>query len=97
MGLEILDLVYRLERRFGIKIHPDDFLKLLGENEPPDVTAGALFDFVKSRANYPGVVDAEMDADLIWPMFQHDVADSLGGDPSDVEKGTWLIRDLGAG
>ncbi len=97
MGLDILDLMYRLERRFGIKISRDDFFKLFNKNAPPDVTAGELFDFVRSRANYPGVVDVEMDADSIWLMFQCDVSDSLGVKPGEVAKGRWIIRDLGAG
>jgi hypothetical protein len=96
MGVDILDLTFRLERRFGIKIRRDDLVKLIEKNEPPDVTVGQLFDFVRSRADRVALLDDEMDADLIWLMFQREVSDALGVEPGEVLKGSWIIRDLGA-
>jgi hypothetical protein len=97
MGIDILDLMFRLERRFGIEIRRGDWIKLLEKNEPPDIMVGELFDFVRSRAKRFGVVDDEMDADSIWLMFQRDISDSLGVEPGEVVRGKWIIRDLGAG
>jgi hypothetical protein len=44
MGLDILDLVFRLEKYFGIRISRADFFDMLERNEPPDSTIGDLFD-----------------------------------------------------
>lgn len=96
MGIDVLDLVFRLETRFGIQIPRGDWIKLMMKNDPPDIAVGDVFDFVRSRAIASGVVDPEMDADLIWPMFQRDISDSLGVEPDEVVKDRWIIRDLGA-
>lgn len=96
MGLDILDMVFRLERCFGIKISRNDLDKMFRNNDPPDVAIGELFDFVSNRADRGGVIDSEMDADPTWTMFQHAIPGSLGIDPEEISKGRWLIRDLGA-
>jgi acyl carrier protein len=97
VGLEILDLVYRLERRFGVKIRRDELMQIFDKNDPPDVLIGQLFDFVRGKAPFDGVLDEEMDAEAVWLMFQRAVADWMGGEPEEVTKDRWLIHDLGLG
>ena len=93
MGLDILDLVFRLERTFGIKIRREDFDQMCGT----DVRVGELFEFVRSKAVLGGVLDAELDAETLWFLFQRAVSDSMGVEPGEVTKDRWLIRELGAG
>jgi hypothetical protein len=97
LGIDILDLVFRLERRFGTKISRSDLDELIGANDPPDILVGALFDFVRKRANPSGVFDEEMDAESLWPIFRREVSDSLGVEEDEVTKDKWLIRELGMG
>ncbi len=96
MGTGILGLADRLERRFGIELPRIEWLDLLTKGDSLDVTAGDLFDFVKIRAIHFGVVDAEVDADSLWPMFQRDAASALGVEPGEVTKDWRFIRDLSA-
>ncbi len=92
MGLDVLDLVFRLEGRFGIEISRGDWLELMRRNEPPDVAVGDLFDLVCRRAIQGGV----QEADSLWPIFQRDVSEALGVEPEEVAKWKWILRDLGA-
>ena len=70
---------------------------MLEKNDPPDITVGDLFDFVRREAPHSHIIDDELDADLMWAMFQREVSDSFGVEPSEVTKERWLIHDLGAG
>jgi hypothetical protein len=96
MGLDLLDLMYRLERSFQVKLRRDAFFGLLGKCEPPDIKAGELYEFVRALMPGDGVVDPDMDAGVLWAMFQRDVSDALGVDTSAVTKDSWLIRELSA-
>ena len=52
MGIDLLDLAFRLERLFGVKVSPDQFSKLAMRNDPPDIRVGDLFDLLLTR--FPG-------------------------------------------
>jgi hypothetical protein len=97
MGVDILDLMFGMEKRFGIRIRREEWIELMERNDPPDVTAGELFGFVMTRAGRFGYAGDEMDAVSNWLAFQREVSDSLGVEPGEVEKGKRIIRDLGAG
>jgi acyl carrier protein len=97
MGIDILDLIFRLERTFGVKIPRSEFALLALKNEPIDLVAGDLFEYVRRKARLSGVrlLDDETDSHLMWPLFQKAVSDALGVEPGEVTKESWLIRDLG--
>jgi acyl carrier protein len=46
MGMDLLDMVFRLEKAFDIKIRTAAFTALISNRQPPDMTAGELADFV---------------------------------------------------
>lgn len=96
MGLDLLDLMCRLERSFQVKLPRDTYLSLAGWRKPPDIKAGELYEFVRARMSGDGVVDPDMDAEVLWVMFQRDVSDVLGVDAWAVTKDSWLVRELGA-
>jgi hypothetical protein len=96
MGIDLLDVAFRLERRFGVKISRDQLFKMIMRNEPPDLIVGDLFDFIRAEIPQCGVVDLELDADAVWPMFQREISNGLGVEVEAVTKEKGLIHDLGA-
>jgi hypothetical protein len=97
MGIDLLDLAFRIERQLGVKVSRDQLSKLAMRNEPPDIRVGDLFDFIRGEVPLSGVLDLELDADALWPIYQRAVSDALGVDLEEVTKDKGLIRDLGAG
>jgi acyl carrier protein len=97
MGLGLLDLVYRLEWKFGVKVSPDQLSKIAMRNDPPDINVGDLFEFIRGEVPQSGVLDRELDADALWPIYQCAISDALGTDLERITKDKRLIRDLGAG
>jgi hypothetical protein len=96
MGLDLLDVAFRLERQFGVKVSPDQYSKMAMRNDPPDIRVGDLFDFIRGEVPCVGVLDLELNADALWPMFQREISDALGVDLEEVTKDKGLIHDLGA-
>lgn len=95
MGLDFLDLIFRLERQFGTKISRSQLDAMIRDRDPPDMLAGELFEYVRKKARPGGVYDEEMDAESLWPMFQLAVSDSMGVHVDEVTEDKWLIRELG--
>lgn len=48
-GLGWLDIMFRIEKRFQVQIHPEDWAVMVRDPKHPDITAGDLFDFIRSR------------------------------------------------
>lgn len=96
MGIDLLVVAFRLERQFGVKVSPDQYSKMAMRNDPPDIRVEDLFDFIRGDAPRMGVLDLELDADALWPMFQREISDALGVDLEEVTKDKGLIHDLGA-
>jgi hypothetical protein len=44
VGIDLLDLAFRLERKFGVRVSGDQFSKLAMRNDPPDIRVG---DFIQ--------------------------------------------------
>src|SRR5262245_3476935 len=96
MGIDLLDIAFRLERQFGVRVSHDQLLKLAMRNEPPDIRVADLFDFIRGEVPESGVLDLESDGDAFWPIYQCAISDALGIDLEEVTKDKGLVRDLGA-
>jgi hypothetical protein len=96
MGIDLPDVAFRLERRSGVKISRDQLFKMIMRNDPPDLIVGDLFDFIRGEIPQFGVVDLDLDAHALWPMFQREISNGLGVDIEAVTKEKGLIHDLGA-
>ncbi len=96
MGIDLLDVAFRLERRFGVKISRDQFSQMAMRNDPPDITAGQLFDFIRGQVPQVGVLDLDLDADALWPMYQRELSDALGIELEEITKDKGFIHELGA-
>jgi hypothetical protein len=46
-GMDLLDLTFRLERHFCVRVSHDQLRKMWSKNEPPDIRVGELFNFVR--------------------------------------------------
>jgi hypothetical protein len=49
MGLDLLDIVFRLEKAFSIKINREDFDQMLAGRSLKNLTAGEIYDYIASR------------------------------------------------
>ena len=84
--IDPLDLIPQLERRFGVKISRDELATMLTSHDPPDTRVADLFEFIRGKVPQSGVLDSDLDADDLWPMFQHAISDALGVEPEEVTK-----------
>jgi hypothetical protein len=96
MGLDLIDIIFRLERQFGVKVSRDQWFKMTFLNEPPDIKVGQLFDFIRAQVPRSGVLDLDVDANILWPLYQQQLAEALDVELSDITKDKGLIHDLGA-
>jgi hypothetical protein len=93
--VDLLDLVSRLEQCFGVRISRDELSTMVKRNDPPDIRAADLFDFIRGKVLQSRVLDSDLDADALWPIFQRAISDALGVEPEEVTKEKGL-NDLGA-
>jgi hypothetical protein len=96
MGIDLLDVAFRLERHFGVRVSRDQLSKLAMRNDPPDIRVGDLFDFIRGEVPQSGIFDLQLDADALWVIYQRALSDSLGVDVEEVTKDKGIIYDLGA-
>ena len=96
MGVDLLDIVFRLGRTFHVEISRAEFIALFDRNGPSDITAGNLFALVRSKAIRTDAFDEDLDAEVLWLMFRRAISDSLGVDCEEVTRDRRLIRELGA-
>jgi hypothetical protein len=80
-----------------VTVSREQLSKLVMRNDPPDIRVGDLFDFIRGEVQRSGVLDLDLDADALWPIYQRAISDSLGIDLEEVTKDKGLIHDLGAG
>jgi hypothetical protein len=96
MGIDRLEFAFRLERRFGVKLSHNRLSKMVMTNDPPDIRVGDLFDIIRDEIPRSGVLDLELDPDVLWPTFQREISNGLGVDIEAVTKHQGLIHELGA-
>jgi hypothetical protein len=80
-SIDLFDLKFRLERRFRIRITIASLSTMASRNDPPDIRVGDLFDLVRTAVPQSGVLDSDLDADALWPMFQREISDAMGVAP----------------
>jgi hypothetical protein len=96
MGLDLLDLFFRLERTFAIRIERVEIEDLFRIGQRRDITVGELFGIVRSKIPLTSLLlDEEIDTELIWSMFQRALSDSLGVDTEEITKEKWILHEFG--
>lgn len=90
MGVDFLDIQFRLEKVFGFEDLGRSYADFL-ESKGVGVTAGDLHDFVCSR-----LVEEGRPPHGSWPRLKILLHDALGAKPAEVCRGSRLMADLGA-
>ncbi len=100
MGIDALDMTFRCEREFGIKLTRADLESLLSNgntSNPPegawtDVQVREVVEWVQSSLDEQGV-HYEQD---VFLGVQEVLVQCLGVDDDEITLDAWLVRDLGA-
>src|SRR3954453_12803481 len=64
MGLDVLDITFRLEKRFAIKIYRGDLSPLFERRQPPDLAVGDLVPFLRDKLANPACAITQFPAPL---------------------------------
>lgn len=91
MGMDLVDMQFRLEREFGVAPTNDDLEELARGYKPFDIRVGDLYvrmgNLCRSQwLPFPG--DS-------WPRFQRILSEVTGVDAKDIQTDLLLVRDLG--
>lgn len=82
MGLEIVELIMRVEEEFGLEIPDANAEKL--------VTVGLIEDYLVRHLDLP-----EEKRDAIWQRLQFIVSDQLSIEIEKIRRDSRLVEDLG--
>lgn len=90
MGIDLLDTPFRIEKKFDIRLTPDDWRNLWQGRSPSDFTAGELFDHVCRRRLEVGKPVDPSD----WTLLKNILMSALDVSAKEVQRDAWLVRDL---
>ncbi|MBA4031741.1 MAG: hypothetical protein C0478_12750 [Planctomyces sp.] len=99
MGIDLLDLMFRVEREFGITLQRADLMQLLKDGNTTDPPAGTWSDI--RVADFVSFVEAAISdqqaapAPDVYNRIKKHIVECLGVEPLDVTPNAWLVRDLG--
>jgi hypothetical protein len=89
--MDFLDFMFRIEKRFGIKIERGDLRMLEKDRRPFDVTAGELYEWVVKVCETRGVKAPHSS----WNGVRLELAKVVGKSPWIIHRETWVFRELG--
>ncbi len=90
MGLEFLDLTFRLERDFAVALPKRSFLQE-ADVYRRDIRAEQVHEGIRTflkHSSFPIPEDS-------WQRIQKSIAGTVGLKPEQVMRDSWLIKDLG--
>lgn len=100
MGIDLLDLTYRVEREFDISLERGNMMQLLNDGNTSDPPKGAWTDI--RVADYVAFVEAAIvaqhgsPAPEVYDRIKKHIVDCLGVTAFDVSSDAWMVRDLGS-
>lgn len=99
MGIGLLDLIFRVEREFGVKLERNDVMEMLhsgNASNPPHgfLTDIQVRDFVKLVKESIAGQNVETAMDL-YDRVTRQIVESRGVDDSEINPDTWMVKDLG--
>ena len=85
MGLELVEMVIRIEEEFDIRISDEDAVRL--------TTPGRLIDYLMERPELTGKRSREAVGESVWQRGEQDI----GIDRRNLTEDSRFIEDMGAG
>ena len=85
MGLELVEMVIRIEEEFDIRISDEDAVRL--------TTPGQLIDYLMARPELSGKRSRDAIAESVWQRAEQEI----GIDRKDFTEDSRFIEDMGAG
>jgi hypothetical protein len=111
MGLDLLDLSFRINQRFGMNIAVQDIFQIADwpapdpDGRPFDVTVGQFYEFLLARLEIVNEGESRTAAlkqnrtwtpREVWDELEEILVECLYVKPDDVRPGARLVADLGA-
>lgn len=111
MGVDLLDLSFRINQRFGLGMEVQDFAEIAGWTpedplkQPFDVTVGQLYEYLLARLEIvderisrsgPHTESGTWTPREVWDELEEILVECLCVRPDDVRPGARLVADLGA-
>lgn len=93
MGLELVDMIFRAEKSFGVELHSRDFARFLQASDVRDPTAGDFHQWVCESCRTEGKPVPHSS----WNRVKIIIVASTGVNPSTIRKQSRLHADLGVG
>jgi hypothetical protein len=93
MGIDTLDIIFRLEKAFGIKIPRNVLFEESWDWRRRDVRVGELHEQLCRRLREAGRPVPHSS----WHRVKVCVAESLGVELRKINRESWLFRELGCG
>jgi hypothetical protein len=90
MGIDFLDVAFRIEKQFGVRIEPADILPAWTKDDRNDVTAGEFHEIICEKCREQGIKVPRSS----WNQLKLALVDALGVTPSEIKKDAWLRKDL---
>lgn len=91
MGLDLIDLMCRIERRFSCETPHEGILGVPGRSKQDDLTAGELHDWVCEECRRQTVVVPFSS----WNRIRLCLHEACGFPACRIRRSSYMIRDLG--
>jgi len=93
MGFQLLDMTFRSEKRFGVKLKERDFVRLTGISATHVPTVGDFHNWVCQSCREQGVPIPHGS----WRRIKLIIVDVTGTPPSKIRKESLLNSEIGIG
>jgi hypothetical protein len=91
MGIDLLDVSFRIDREFGVDPRGDELRRIGLSHDPPDVTAGELHDLLCDLIR----ADGRMVPVDSWERLRSILSEALARDENVIHRESWLVKELG--
>jgi hypothetical protein len=111
MGIDILDMTFRVEKCFAVKLSADDYERVSRGRMPPDISVGEVLDMIRAKGGrvrtcpecscnvrdcrQPKICPECRSLIGDWDSVRIIIGQVVAIDPDQVARETLLVRDLG--
>ena len=95
MGIDFLDIIIRVEKRFRVRLDPREFEPHARDRKPCDMTVAELTRELERALEKRRAASPEASKGPIREPMRRIIAEALGIKVGAVRPEAWLIKDLG--